>query len=73
MGRKRKEQNFEEIETQVASKIFTLNEYFSKFYSKKKLENIIRKWYKTKYKNNYKKTKNEWDEIIKLFHNEKEK
>ncbi len=52
--------------------VMTLNEYLSTNNPQRVLDNIIRKWYYKRNNLNPKKSKIEWDEIIKSFHNETE-
>lgn len=56
----------------VSGELMTLNKYLSKYNSQRVLDNILRKWYYKRNNLNPKKTRMEWDEIIKSFHNETE-
>lgn len=53
--------------------LISLNEYVSKHNSQRVLDNVIKYWFSLKDNSNPKKTKEEWDEIINMFHKETER
>jgi hypothetical protein len=59
----------------VCSPVITLNEYLSRHNRNRILDNIIRKWFFHNNKNNPnpKKSKEEWDSVMKSFQNETDK
>jgi len=61
-------ERIEEIKNTIS-----LNEYLSKHNRERVLDNILRKWYFKKDRSNPRKTKEEWDKIIFIFHNEVER
>lgn len=50
----------------------TLNEYLSKYNRQRVLDKVIMRWYLKKDHTNPMKLKEQWDKVIKGFHNETE-
>lgn len=57
----------------IPKNTISLNEYCSKYNSQRVLDNVIKSWFSLRDNSNPKKTKEEWDEIINMFHNETER
>lgn len=51
----------------------SLNEYLASFNKNRVLDKVITKWFQRKDKNNPKKSKEKWDNLLKSFYNETEK